>query len=426
MSDGKLTVVIVEARGIKNTATLGTQDPYCSVQFSGHTVRTPTCDNGGTTPKWGGVTFKFPIAPSGFDTDLWLNVKAEGVLSSTLCGFAKESVRKWCDGKLHDVWIDLRSGGKVRGQLHIRVKVEHPSLRPAPVAVAAPVAPAPAPAPAPGPGGYGAHGYGAPAPAPGAYPQYQPPAGGYNAAGAYPSYPAATGGAAPPAYGAGAPPAAPPPVTSYPAPGGYGAPAAGGYGAPASGGYGAPASGGYGAPAAPASYPAAPAYSAGGYGGGGGAYPTYPAATGGGAAPPPYSAAAPSYPYGGAAAPAPAPASGGYGAPPPYSAAPPAYNASGPTAAAGRAVFAAGLSGGNTAEQARLIKLAADRKRREEEDQRLAMQLAQESSRAFRPEYDTNGDGVVSLEEYRRGEAIRQARLKADEEFARQLAQDGQ
>lgn len=47
---GKLTVVIIEARGIKNTATLGTQDPFCSVQFCGRTVRTPTCDNGGTTP----------------------------------------------------------------------------------------------------------------------------------------------------------------------------------------------------------------------------------------------------------------------------------------------------------------------------------------------------------------------------------------
>ena len=47
---GKLTIVVIEARGIKNTATLGTQDPYCSIQFVGKTVRTPTCDNGGTTP----------------------------------------------------------------------------------------------------------------------------------------------------------------------------------------------------------------------------------------------------------------------------------------------------------------------------------------------------------------------------------------
>ena len=32
--------------------------------------------------EWGGVTFTFPIHESSFDTDVWFNVKAEGVLSS--------------------------------------------------------------------------------------------------------------------------------------------------------------------------------------------------------------------------------------------------------------------------------------------------------------------------------------------------------
>ena len=101
---------------------------------------------------------------------------------STLCGFAKEPVRKWMNGELNDVWIDLRSGGKLRGKLHVKVKVEHPSIRPAVAAVAPPAAaPAPAPAPAPSPSyGGAAGGYGGAA------------AGGYpGAAGGYPGYGAA-------------------------------------------------------------------------------------------------------------------------------------------------------------------------------------------------------------------------------------------
>jgi len=39
---------------------------------------------------WGGVTFTFPIEPDSFDQALWINVKAEGVLSSCVNRFC------WC------------------------------------------------------------------------------------------------------------------------------------------------------------------------------------------------------------------------------------------------------------------------------------------------------------------------------------------
>ena len=48
----EIHVRIVSARGLKDTQTFGTQDPFCEVTLGQRKFKTNVHDNGGVTPVW--------------------------------------------------------------------------------------------------------------------------------------------------------------------------------------------------------------------------------------------------------------------------------------------------------------------------------------------------------------------------------------
>jgi C2 domain len=190
-------------------------DPYVIARINASEAKSQVAPDGGVAPTWG---FKCMLSGTVNDNCFFTVSNKAALGADEVIGTAMLSLASLIDGQVADIWLTLKKGNDVTGEIHVRAQLmrsgERPIGKAAELAAAgkaalsagfgAPVpAPMPAPMPAPVPQYQAPPPQYAPQPAPAPSPYGQmPPAG-------YPQYPGAAPapmpgyGAAPmPAYGA--------------------------------------------------------------------------------------------------------------------------------------------------------------------------------------------------------------------------------
>jgi hypothetical protein len=115
---GALTLTVHRATNLKDTATLGKQDPFCKVQIDKTTFKTPVHKDGGRNPLWG-QSFIFNLV--GTETTLHVFVQEEGAMMDSDIGRADVDLKTLCShlGKKGYQLVERNNFTKTAGELEL-------------------------------------------------------------------------------------------------------------------------------------------------------------------------------------------------------------------------------------------------------------------------------------------------------------------
>ena len=122
-TNGKLELLILEAKLDRDTEVFGKMDPYVVINNRMEKFRTKTQDGAGKNPYWNEVV-TLDVKYIGDDMQIW--VKDEEVCTDELIGEATVKLSALCvEGGIDDWWT-ITFEGKKAGMLHMK-GTWHPS-----------------------------------------------------------------------------------------------------------------------------------------------------------------------------------------------------------------------------------------------------------------------------------------------------------
>jgi Ca2+-dependent lipid-binding protein len=117
---GNIHVTLHEAKGLRDTESLGKQDPFAKLKLSKRELRTKVHDGGGKIAKWED-TLEFSLKSREDEANFALTVTNHNVLSDTEIGSASFPVNDWVKSHPNKKWYPIAFQGKPAGEVLISV-----------------------------------------------------------------------------------------------------------------------------------------------------------------------------------------------------------------------------------------------------------------------------------------------------------------
>jgi len=117
---GNLHVTLHEAKGLRDTETLGKQDPFAKLKLSKKEYRTKVHDGGGKVAKWD-ETFEFSLKARDDEEKISLHVVNHNVISDAAIADTTLVVYDLIKSPPNKKWFPVMHGGKAAGEVCISV-----------------------------------------------------------------------------------------------------------------------------------------------------------------------------------------------------------------------------------------------------------------------------------------------------------------